>query len=188
MVEQQELDRRTSSGKAALHFASVEIEGLRPERLECGPLVELAGRHEIDRPETPRVVQREPFPLVRLEQQMIVLSQLRMIDPPASGHAKVEDHRVVAVGVDQSIFRPAAEPGHFRPRQPLAEVLGKGSAQVGPASLDARDPSTLENALKASDGRFDFGKLGHQPRYGERPPSPLEAAPCREKSASARSS
>ena len=48
----------------------------------------------------------------------------------------MEDHRVVAVGMDQPIFRAAAEARHLRSGQPLTEILRKGSAQVGAARFD----------------------------------------------------
>ena len=92
---------------------------------------------------------------------MIMLPKLGMIDPPATRHAEVEDHRIVAVGMDQPVFRAPSKAGDFCTSQPLAEVLGKGSAQVRSTRFDARDPSTLQHPLKPADGRFNFGKLRH---------------------------
>jgi len=84
-----------------------------------------------------------------------------MIDPPASRHPQMKDHRVPAIGVDQPIFGAAAEPRDRGAGQPLTEILGKGMAQVGAAHLEPSDPTSLEHALEAADGGFDFGELGH---------------------------
>ena len=103
---------------------------------------------------------------------MIVLAELGRIDPPAARHAEVEDHRVAAVGVDQPIFGAAAEPGHPRAGQPLAEVGRERPAQVGAARLDARDAAGPEHVLQPADGGFDFGKLGHGRRIWRSAPQP----------------
>ena len=139
--------------------------------------VQLGCRHEIDRAESPRIVERQPFPLVGLEQQMVVLLELRMIDPPAPRHAEVEDHRVVAIRVDETVFRPPAEARDLRPGQPLAKVLRKRPPQIRAPRFDTCDPPALQHPLKAADGGFDFGQLRHRARYGGRPSTPLEARP-----------
>ena len=82
-------------------------------------------------------------------------------------HAEVEDQGVAAVGADQPEFRAAAEAGDRCAGQPLAEIFGECAAQVGPAHLDPRQPAPVEHALQPADGRLDFGKFGHAPRYGE---------------------
>ncbi len=87
---------------------------------------------------------------------MVVLAELCMVDAPASGHAEVEDHRVVAVGMDQAVFGAAPKPGDSGTRQPLAEVLGKRTSQVRPPHLDPRDPPAIQHALETAYGRFDF--------------------------------
>ena len=79
----------------------------------------------------------------------------------------MEDHRVVAVGVDQPVFCPAAEPGDLGAGQPLSKVLGEGPAQVAPARVDPRDPPAFEDARQAANGGFDFGKLGQGGRMAE---------------------
>ena len=98
-------------------------------------------------------------------QQMVVLADLRRIDPPAARHAEMEDHRVAAIGVDQPIFGAPAEAGDPRAGQPLAQIGRERPAQVGAARLDARDaggPSSTR--LKPADGGFDFGQLRHGSR------------------------
>ena len=105
---------------------------------------------------------------------MIVLLKPSVIDPPAPRHAKVEDHRVAAIGIDQPVLRAAPEFRHLGTSKPLAEIVGEGVAQIGTARLHPGDPPPRENALQSANGRLDFGKLGHAPRYGGRGPSPLE--------------
>jgi hypothetical protein len=95
-----------------------------------------------------------------------------MIDAPAAGHAEMENHRVAAVGVDQPKFGTATKAGDLGACKPLPKILGEGSPEVGPARFHARDPVSLEDALKATDGRLDFGKLGHRAsiwRTGRKP-------------------
>jgi hypothetical protein len=69
----------------------------------------------------------------------------------------MEDERVAAVGVDEPIFRSAAETDHPGTGQPLPKILRQRSPQVGTPSFDALDTSALEDSLKASDGGLDFG-------------------------------
>jgi len=52
-------------------------------------------------------------------------------------------------------------PGDFGAGQALTEILWKSMAQIGTARLDARDPTTIEDALQSADGGLDFGKFGH---------------------------
>ena len=120
-----EVETSGTEQKFTLKLPRVEVERFRSEGFERRPLLELACGNEIDGAESPRVVERQPFPLVRLEQQVIVLFELRMIDPPAPRHAEVEDHRVVAIRVNQPIFGAAAEAGHPCARPALAQVFRK---------------------------------------------------------------
>ena len=83
------------------------------------------------------------------------------IDPPASRHAEMEDHRVAAVGLDQPIFGAPAEPGDARAGQPLAQVRRERPAQIrrgaarsrrsaGPsAPARGRAPSSRPRAAQA---------------------------------------
>ena len=50
----------------------------------------------------------------------------------------------------------------MRSREALAEIDRQRAAEVRTARLDARNPLSLEHALKATNCRFDFGKLGHE--------------------------
>jgi hypothetical protein len=84
-----------------------------------------------------------------------------MIDAPTPGHAEVEDHRIVPVGMDQPVLGSSTESSHSGARQPLPEILGKGSPQIRPPSLHARDPAAEQHLFKAFDGGFDFGELRH---------------------------
>ena len=64
----------------------------------------------------------------------------------------------------------------FAPGQPLAEVLRKRPPQIRAPRFDARDPPALQHALKATDGRFDFGQFRHGRRYGGRAVNPARGA------------
>ena len=74
----------------------------------------------------------------------------------------MEDDRIVAVGIDQSILGAAAEAGDCSSSQPLAQVVWERAAEVSPASLDPHDAPPLEDMFKASDGCLDFRKLRHR--------------------------
>ncbi len=161
LVAEQQLDRGSAAAQALPQLARIQLERLGTERLERRPVVQLAGRHEIDRPEPPRIVECKALPLVRFEQQMVVLPEARMVDSPTARHSEVEDHRVVAVGVDQPVFRAAAEARHPGARQALAEILRERASQVRPPGFDARDSPAFENSGEATDRCLDFGKLGH---------------------------
>ena len=110
LVEQQQLDRRGPPGQSALQLSRVEVERLRPERLERRPILKAARTHQVERTEPPGVVERDAAALVGLDDEVVVLRRPRS-DQRATvpGHAEVEDERVAAVGVDQAVFRSPAE-------------------------------------------------------------------------------
>jgi len=86
-----------------------------------------------------------------------MLADLVGIDSPISRHSQVEDQRVAAVGVDQSIFRAAAKRRDQGARQPLSKVRRKRPAQIAAPELDVAEAAALEHALKPAHGGFDFG-------------------------------
>ena len=105
-----------------------------------------------------------------------MLAELARVDPPVARHAEVEDHRVAAVGVDQPIFGAAAEAGHPRAGQPLAEVDREGPAQVGAARLDAAMRRPSSTRARPRTVVSTSGSSGMAPRYGgARAQAPLEA-------------
>ena len=89
----------------------------------------------------------------------------------------MKDERVAAVRVDQPVFGAAAKRGDPRAGEPLAKIKRQRSAQVGSPRLDRGNAPALEHMGQATDGGFNFGKLGHARPYGEQQPSPLEAQP-----------
>src|SRR5256885_6373807 len=99
-VEQQQLDRRAPAGEPFPELARIEVERFGSQRLEGRPLVEGVGADEVERPEAPGVVESEAPPLLRLDQEMVVLSDLGPVDAPVSGHAEMENQGVAAVGGD----------------------------------------------------------------------------------------
>ena len=162
LIEKEELDRRSTTLKALLQVANVEVQRFRTERLERGPFRKFRRSFQVERPETPRIVERDPPPLVRLDDEMVVLLDLGRIDAPAPGHSEVEDEGVTAVRVDQPVFGPAPKAGHARPRKALTEIDRHRSAQIRPTRLDACNPMSLEHAFQAANGGLDFGKLWHR--------------------------
>lgn len=161
LIEQQQLDRGASACQPPLQVARIEVERLGPESGERGPFVKNLRRHQVYGPESPRVIESQPRSLVGLDQQMIVLLQLIAIDAPASRHAEVEHQGVLAIGVDQSVFRTAAEVRDGGPCQPLPKLNRKWTAQVGTAGLDVPDPPAFQDSGKSADRCFDLGKFGH---------------------------
>src|SRR3954451_22726534 len=83
LVAKQQLDRSGPSLQPLLQVPGLQLERLRAERLERRPVFQLFCRHEADRSEPPRIVEREARAVVGLEQQMIVLLEARMVDAPA---------------------------------------------------------------------------------------------------------
>ena len=115
-----------AAGELPSEPGTADLAGrFRAERAERLPSLELVGLEQINRPEPARVVERQAAVCVGHDQQMVVLFLAIMIDPPAPGHAKVEDQRIAAVGMDEAVFGSAAEAGDLCPGEPLAEVDGK---------------------------------------------------------------
>ena len=142
--------------------ARVEVERLGPERLERRPLFELVRAHQVERTEPPRIVEREPPPLLGLDDEMVVLADLARVDPPVAGHSEMEDQRVAAVGVDQSIFGASSEGRSPERRSGAGRDRPAALAEVRPPRFDPLDPPAFEHSGKPANGGFDFGKLGHR--------------------------
>lgn len=162
LVEQQRLYRRGSAAKLFAEPARIEVRRLGPKRSDRRPGAQRLRRDQVHRAETPRVVERQPPPLVGLDQQMVVGIHLRRVDSPLSRHSEMENQRVAAVGPDQPELSPAAEPGHPCPCQPLAKVVREGPAEVGSARLDPHHSAAEQHPFEASDSGFDFGELWHR--------------------------
>jgi hypothetical protein len=79
------------------------------------------------------------------------------IDAPAAGHAEVEHHRPVAVGVDQPVLGAPPHPGHARAGQRLRQIGGERAAQIEPVDAHARDGLPFQHGGEATNGGFDFG-------------------------------
>lgn len=162
LVEQERLDRRGSAAKLLTEPIGLQVRRFGPKRRDRRPGAERFCRDQVHRSETPRVVERQPPPLVRFDQQMVVGIQLLRVDSPLSRHAKMENQSVAAIGVDQPELSTAAEPGHLRPGQTLAKVVREGAAEVGSARFDPHDAAAEQHPFKASDRGFDFGELWHR--------------------------
>src|SRR4051794_3440858 len=90
LIKQQQLDRRGPPCEPLSKLARIEVHRLRPQRLECRPILELRRRHQVERPEAAGIVERAPSPLAGLDDEMIVLEGLAGVDPPMPRHAEVE--------------------------------------------------------------------------------------------------
>jgi hypothetical protein len=73
----------------------------------------------------------------------------------------MEDQRVAAVGLDQSIFGAATQAGYASAGQALPEVDRQRPPQIGSPNLHGRDALALQYVAKAANGGFHFGKLWH---------------------------
>ena len=151
-----------AAGEPPPKLGRVEVERFGPERREGRPFGELVGAHQVERPETPGIIQREPPPLIGVDDEMVVLANLRRIDAPMAGHPEVEHQRVAAVGVDQSIFGASSEARDPRPGQPLAEIDRQCSPKVGSPRLDPLDAPALRAHVQPAHGGFDFGEFRHR--------------------------
>src|SRR3954471_2711102 len=115
LIEQQQFDRGAASCEATFQLPWRYVERLRTQRLERRPLGEIIGRYEIDRAEPARIVEGQAISFVGLQQQMVVLLEPGVIDPPASRHAEMKDHRVISIGMNEPIFRAPSKPGDGSP-------------------------------------------------------------------------
>src|SRR3546814_1956050 len=82
-------------------------------------------------------------------------------NPPAAGHAEVEDQRIAAIGVDQAVFGAPPQPCHARAGHPLSQVGRYRPPQFGAARLHPDERLAFQHRTQPADGGFDFGKLGH---------------------------
>jgi hypothetical protein len=64
--------------------------------------------------------------------------------------------------VDEAIFCSATQSSDPGAREPLAEILREGAAQIRAPCLDPRDAAALQHAGKSANRRLDFGKLRHR--------------------------
>jgi hypothetical protein len=81
--------------------------------------------------------------VIRADQDVIVLLDLRRIDPPSARHAEVENQSVAAIGIDQSIFGPPAEARYTSANQALAKTVWHRPPQVRAAEFEPLDPATI---------------------------------------------
>ena len=171
LIEQKRLDWRGSATQARSKPVGIQLDRFGPELGDRPPGLHFIGGDEIDRAEPARIVERDPPPVLRLDQQVIVGLKLMRVDPPLPGHSEMEDQAVGAVGVDEAELSATAKRGDPGARQPLAEIGGKGAAKVGAPQLDVGNALSKQHCLQAANGRFDFGKLRHgddmaEPRQG----------------------
>ena len=136
--------------------AVIAAVAARTARIRIGILVNVLARRRIGE------VARESVTVDLLSGgRLVVGAGLGRVDPPAAGHAEVEHHCLVAVGVDEAILGAAAHRGHPRAGQRLDEIGWERAAKVCAVDRDPRDPLAFEVAGEAANGGFDFGKLGH---------------------------
>jgi hypothetical protein len=133
-----------------------------PQRLEHWPIGEQRAWHQIERPETTVVIERQHPARSGFDDKMIMFANLIRINPPAARHAEVEDQRIAAISFNQPVFRPARKPRHPRTGQPLAQINRDRPPQVSTARLHPREYLPLKHSRNPAHGGFNFGKLWHR--------------------------
>ena len=98
----------------------------------------------------------EASAFIGFNQQMVVLANIGRIDSPGARHSQMEDHRVAAIRMDQSVFRPAPQPGHLGPGQALTEIHRKGAAKISASSFNSPYPAALQHLGQSAHGGFNF--------------------------------
>lgn len=162
LIKQQRLHRARTTGKSHGQICSRKIraERFRAKRRESRKTIKRYSRNQIDRPESPRIVQSH-CPVGRFQDQVVVLFDYIRIEPPPARHAEVKDHRVAAISIDQAIFRAAPKPGNHGSCHPLPEISRDWTAQIGTSGFHRYKPLPKQGRLKTAHGRFDFWKLRH---------------------------
>ncbi len=74
----------------------------------------------------------------------------------------MKDQSVTAVSFNEAELAAPAKPDDCRAREPLAQVLRKGSPQVLAPKLDSLDPPPEKDLLEPANGGFDFGEFRHR--------------------------
>jgi len=161
LVEQEEFDRRSPPLEPAMKLFCCQVERLRAERGEHWPFVKLIGFDDVERTEPASIIQRHAAALIGLKHKMVVLAELARIDAPVTRHAEVENQAVSAVGIDDTVFGPAAKADDGRSGQPLTEIDRKRATKVCPPRFHALQPAASQDLGEATNGRFNFGKLRH---------------------------
>jgi demethylmenaquinone methyltransferase / 2-methoxy-6-polyprenyl-1,4-benzoquinol methylase len=178
LVKQGGFERRflVLKGRKEGLYSKVFGERLRAKMGEQRVLVEAGRRHQIDRAEAPGVIEGEHPARLRLQHQMVVLADLAWVEHHPPGHAEVENHAVLPVGVENRIFGPAVDAHHPRPGQPLAQIDREGPSQVGPAHVHPGEPLPDQHPRHAAGNSFNFGQLGHITALAKRSASPRTGA------------
>ncbi len=135
-------------------------------------LREDSGRHQIDRAESPGIIEGEHPARVRLQHQMVMLADLARVEHHPAGHTEVQDHAVLPVGIENRIFGPAVNPQHPRAGQALAQIDREGPPQVRSANIHPRQPLPHQHPRHAAGNSFNFGQLGHITALAKRSTSP----------------
>ena len=161
LIEQQQFDCRRATGEAFLQVMCVEVERLRSECLEGGPIAQLLRTLQIERPKTPGIVEGEPPSFICFDDEMVMLLNFAGIDPPATRHAEMEDQRVTPIRIDHAVLGSAPQSDNPPAGQPLAQIDWKGAPKIGPSRFYAGDSMAIEHALQAANGGLDFRKLRH---------------------------
>ncbi len=90
-----------------------------------------------------------------------MLADLNRVDHPAARHAEMENQRITPIRINKAIFCAPPKPRNPRPLQPLAQVDGDGSAQIGTARLNQGEHRALEHGGQPANSGFYFWKLRH---------------------------
>ena len=169
LIEQRHLDRRRAAAAGARQHRRRERRGqrLRPERADDRVLGEPGGRHQVHRPEAPRIVEGHDGAGRQAQDDVVVaierLRRAAVLDAEVAGHAEVHEQRLARGEIGEQVLGPAVQLEDRRARQPGREVGRKRTAQVGAAQDDLVDALADEDGREEPANGFDFGQLGHVP-------------------------
>lgn len=163
LIQQAQFDRLGLAFERLFEMldAKTLTERLWPKAGKGRPLVERFGRDKVNRTEPARIAQSESV-RVGFDNQMVMLVVITRIDPPASAHAQMEDHRLPAIDIDQAVFRASIKTSNRGSCHHLYKLWRERAAQIRTVQLDPRNPLTQHKALKAADGGFNFWQFRHQ--------------------------
>jgi hypothetical protein len=95
---------------------------------------------------------------------------IRIFDAKRARHAKMHDEDIAVIEIGQEIFGAPAERLDTPARQPAAEILRKGKAQIRPPLVHGEKPGADQRGFEAAAHGFDLGKLGHVTQTWKRAP------------------
>ncbi len=87
---------------------------------------------------------------------MVVLVRLFRIDAPSPAHTQMENHRAVAVGMDQPVFSPPSQTAYRCSGQHLRQINREWPTHVGPVDPDTGYAFPVKEPGEPSDRCLNF--------------------------------